>query len=380
MNSSARIYLDNNATTLLDPQVLQAMLTELQGPPANPSSLHYFGQRAKILLTKARKTVAAFFDAKAEEVIFTSGGTEGLNFLLKGLFSQQKPQGHLITTTIEHSCVYQTILQLQGAGLDVTFLPTGERGAPLPVMIEEAIRPTTRALVLSAANGETGAKIDITEIASIAQKKGIPFILDAVAMVGKEPIPSHPGISALALSAHKFHGPKGVGAVIVKPSFKTHPLFIGGAQENFRRAGTENLSAILGLAESVSLLQDRQETITQHLLNLREHFESTLSRELKDFSINATAPRVANTTNCSIYGVDGETLLIHLDMAGIAASHGSACSSGAIEPSRVLLNMGLDQKRARSSLRFSLSRFNTRLEIDQALERIIEIVSKLRNF
>ena len=373
----ARIYLDNNASTALDPRVFKAMLAEFSGPPANPSSVHYFGQQAKTLLAGARKTVASFFGTKPEEILFTSGGTESMNLLLRGFFSN-RPRGHLITTAIEHSCVYQTAKTLEGAGLNVTYVPVDLWGAPLPEAIEAAIRPDTQAIALTAANGETGVRLDIEKIAAIAHRREIPLILDSVAMIGKEAMPMPLGVSAVALSGHKFHAPKGIGAVIIRPTFKLIPLFTGGGQEYSRRAGTENLAGILGLAEAIGILKEKQPEITQNLKDLRDHFELTLMRELGDIAINGSGPRIANTTNLVFSGVDGETLLIHLDMAGIAASHGSACSSGALEPSRVLLNMGIDKQTARSSLRFSVSRFNTKEEINACLERMIEIITRLR--
>lgn len=373
----SRIYLDNNATTALDPRVFKAMAVEFSGPPTNPSSVHYFGQQAKIQLAEARKTVASFFGAKPEETLFTSGGTESINLLLRGFFST-RPRGHLITTAIEHSCLYKTAKILEGAGLSVTHVPVDISGAPHPDAIQAAIRPDTQAIALSAANGETGVKLAIKPIAALAEERGIPLILDAVAYIGKEALPFPAGVSAIALSGHKFHAPKGIGAAIIRPSFKLTPLLTGGGQEHARRAGTENLAAILGLAEAIRILQESQPAITQQLQGLKNHFELTLLRTVGAIEINGAGPRIANTSNLFIDGVDGETLLIHLDMAGIAASHGSACSSGALEPSRVLLNMGLGKQRARSSLRFSFSRFNTREEIDACLERMIEIISSLR--
>lgn len=374
---NSRIYLDNNATTALDPRVFKAMLAEFSGPPGNPSSVHYFGQQAKSHLSEARKTVASFFGARPEETLFTSGGTESVNLLLRGFFSS-RPRGHLITTAIEHSCIYKTVKVLEGAGLRVTFVPVDSWGAPLPEAIEAAIQSDTQAIALSAANGETGVKLDIAAIAAIAEKHSIPLILDAVAWIGKEKMPMPPGVSAIALSGHKFHAPKGIGAAIIRPSFKISPLLTGGGQEHARRAGTENLAGILGISEAVRILGEKQSEITEHLQDLQSRFELSLLRNIEGVDVNGSGPRIPSTSNLFIDGIDGETLLIHLDMAGIAASHGSACSSGALEPSRVLLNMGLGKKRARSSIRFSFSRFNTREEIDASLDRMMEIISNLR--
>jgi cysteine desulfurase len=373
----ARIYLDNNATTVLDPRVFKAMLSDFSGPPANPSSIHYFGQMAKSSLANARRSIASFFGAKPEELIFTSGGTEGLNMLIRGLFGS-RPKGHLITSPVEHSAIYHTVQALEGAGLDVTYLKIDSWGAPLPQQIEEAIRPNTCAIVLAAANGETGVKLDIDKTAQIAYSREIPLILDAVAYVGKELLPLPPGVSAVAFSGHKFHAPKGIGGVIARSSLKLTPLLTGGGQEFQRRAGTENLAGIFALAEAIQILREKQSEITQYLKDLRDHLELTLMREIPDISLNGLGPRIANTTNLAFRGIDGETLLMHLDMAGVAVSHGSACSSGALEPSRVLLQMGMDRSIARSSLRFSVGRFNTREEINACVERLSEVVRKIR--
>lgn len=369
-----RIYLDNNATTAVDPRVFKVMLADLCGPPSNPSSNHWFGQQAKARLMAARQSAASYFDAKPDEITFTSCGTESLNLMLRGL----KPNGHVLTTSIEHSAMHKTLQSLEAQGLAVTYMPVGLWGAPLPEEIERNIRPDTRAIALSASNGETGIRIDLESIASLAHKKGIPLLLDCVSYIGKEPLVLHPGISAIALSGHKFHAPKGIGLLFHRSFLKLAPLFTGGGQEYHLRAGTENLAAILGLAEALQIVKENQRQITEQIRDLRLHFENGLKREVSDLAINGEGPRISNTSNLAFLGVDGETLLMQLDLAGIAASHGSACSSGAAEPSRILLQMGIDRKAARSSIRFSLGRTNTREEIDRAIEIISGIVKKLR--
>lgn len=369
-----RIYLDNNATTALDPKVFKAILNDLSGPPANPSSVHFFGQRARGLLTQARQTTADFFGVKPDEVFFTSGGTESIHWMLHSLAKK----GHLITTAIEHSSVYKTIQNLEAGGWEVDYLPVSSWGAPTVEQIEAAIRPNTQAMVFSASNGETGVKIDLENIASLAEKHQIPFLLDAVAFIGKEPFVMPKGVSALALSGHKFHGPKGVGALISRSSFKIKPCFLGGPQEMQKRAGTENLSGILGLAEALSIVKEQEEIFSANILDLRCHLEHELKSAVGDILIHGEGPRISNTTNAAFLGADGESLLMHLDLAGVAVSHGSACSSGALEPSRVLTKMGIDRKIARSSIRISLSRFTTREEIDQFLEIITHLVQKMR--
>ena len=368
-----RVYLDNNSTTSLDPRVFKAMLADLSGPPANPSSVHWFGVQAKNALVAARGKIASFFGAKPDEITFTSCGTESINLMLRGL----PFKGHLITTAIEHSAMYRTIQALEAQGLSVTYLPVGLWGSPLPEQIEAAIRPDTIAIALSAANGETGVQIDLLNIASIAEKRGLPLLLDCVSFIGKESLPLHPAISAIAVSGHKFHAPKGTGLLFHRASLKLMPQLTGGNQEYRLRAGTENLAGIFGLAEALQILREEQTIITQKLSDLRLHFENGLKRVLPDIEINGEGPRISNTSNIAFLGLDGESLLMHLDLAGIAASHGSACSSGALEPSRVLTQMGIDKKRARSSVRFSFGRENTREEVDHVLGKLTEIATSL---
>lgn len=359
------IYLDNNATTPIDPQVFAAMQADLGGLPLNPSSVHSLGQKARQHLQTARKDVATFFGFHPEEVIFTSGGTESINLFLRSL-----PKGHILTSSIEHSAIDETLKALPSS---ITRLPVDLTGAVSPEQIQNAIRPDTLAIVLSASNTETGVKIDLPSIAQIALAHRIPLFIDAVSYVGKELLTPHPGITAIAISGHKFHGPKGIGALLVRSSFSLSPLITGGGQERMRRSGTENLAGILGLAEAIRILSTRQSSITAHIHSLRDHFEKTLQQAIPDLIIQGQGPRICNVSNLAFPHIDGETLLLQLDLAGVAASHGSACSSGALEPSRVLLNMGLSRKQARSSLRFSFSRMNTLEEVERATDAIIRL-------
>ncbi len=346
------IYLDNNATTQVLPEVLDVILSELSGGPANPSSSHFFGREAKKKLSAARELIAAYLKAKPQEILFTSGGTEGLNLLLR------PAKEHIITSNVEHSAVYRT---LQG---DITYLPVGTYGAVTPEAVKAAITDKTTLIVLSAANNETGVKTNIEAIGNIALQANIPFIVDGVALLGKEHFTIPPGVSAMVFSGHKIHAPKGIGFIYVRSNFKLEPLLTGGDQEFSKRAGTENLAGILGLAKAVELINPgKMET-------LRDYFEDQLKGKIE---INGTGPRICNTSNLSFTGVDGETLLIGLDQAGIAASHGSACASGALEPSRILQNMGLPRPRVLSSLRFSLSRFTTQQEIDTVIQTLLRL-------
>jgi cysteine desulfurase len=368
-----RIYLDNNATTGVDPRVLEAMLTELSSLPGNPSSIHYYGQEARQRLQYSREIIAAFFQVNPREVIFTSGGTEAMNLMLRGFFSKEI-SGHAITSNIEHSCVDNTLKSLQKNGLDISFLPAGLLGAVSPEQIQNAIRPNTRFIVLSAVNNETGVKLDIDDIAQTALKAGIPLIVDGIAWLGKELFTLHPGISAICFSGHKFHAPKGIGFAIVRPPMKIHPFITGGQQEYSLRAGTENLPGIIGLAKAVELLNIELPEATSRMAMLRDRLEAGILQRIDSVVVNGIGKRICNTSNLSFPDDYGEDLLIALDMAGIAVSHGSACSAGALEPSRVLTNMGVAPQIARSAIRFSLSRDTTLDEIDTAIEIIAGIV------
>jgi cysteine desulfurase len=297
--------------------------------------------------------------------------------ILQG-FCEINNHAHIITSDIEHSSIFNTIKALEKKGHQITFLSPTKQGSINPEDVKAHIRHNTRLIILSAVNSETGVKNDIHAIAAIAKEGGLPFAVDAVALLGKEPFTIPDGVAAMAFSGHKLHAPKGIGLTFVRSSIKLSPLLTGGEQEYSKRAGTENLSGILGLAKAVDLLNIELPVGAERMRVLRDRLEKELIQSLGDILVNGSGPRIANTTNLCFLGVDGEALLISLDRAGIAASHGSACASGALEPSRVLLNMGIPKDRARSSIRFSLSRFTTEEEIDHALNIICEIVRALR--
>lgn len=363
------LYFDNNATTSLDPLVLETMLEEMRRHPANPSSQHTWGREAKKRLEDAREEVASHFSFAPTEVFFTSGGTENAN-----LFCHSLPvEGHLISTKIEHSCLFQNVQALEKKGVQVTYLPVGPSGAPKIEELQKAFRNDTKALLFSAANNETGVKLDVEAFAALAKEKNTPLFLDAVAWVGKEPLPSHPGITALSISAHKFHGPKGAGALLCRKKFPLSPLLLGGGQEKGVRSGSENLPAILGMTTALRLALQRLSHTTPHLLSLQNAFESQLRRGFPPILVQGTDPRIANTSALSFPKVDGESLLIELDRAGIFASHGSACSSGARQASRVLLEMGVPHSLALSSIRFSFSKDTTLEEVDEGAQRLLSL-------
>lgn len=377
MIAQNKIYLDNNASTPIDPRVLEVVIKDLSESVGNPSGIHSFGQHSRQKLSKARQTIAQALGVNAHEIVFTSGGTEGANYILRGFFSE-RPAGHLITSDIEHACVYGCAKFLEANGCAATFLSAGSSGVISPDAVRAALRPHTRLIALMAVNNETGVKTDLEAIAAIAQEANVFLFVDGVALLGKEHFSIPAGVSAMSFSGHKIHAPKGVGFAIVRSKLPLQPLLIGGEQEFGRRAGSENLSGIVGLAEAVRLLKEELPDAEQKMRALRDYFESELMRRLEGITINGSGMRVCNTSNICFAGVEGETLLTALDMAGIAVSHGSACSSGALEPSRVLLNMGLTRAQAASSVRFSLSRRTTKEEIDRTLEVLQGLVKRLR--
>lgn len=347
------------------------MLPELKGFLGNPSSVHSWGQEAKNLLSQSRTKVAEFFRVAPQEVVFTSGATESIHLFLHSL----PPNAHIISTKSEHAAIYETILSSDNPK---TFLSLDANGKISLAELENAIGPNS-VLILSAANSETGIKIDLEKIACIAKKNQTPFFVDAVQIIGKEPFFPHKGISAFAISAHKFHGPKGIGALISRVPRRYPLVSPGGGQEGKKRSGTENLSGILALAQSLSILQKEGDFFEKAMRGLRDFFEEKLLKDVGDLIIHGkNQPRVCNTSNIAFLGVDGEALLIALDQRGIAASHGSACSAGALEPSRALSAMGIPKDILRSSIRFSLSRMNTEEEIVLAIREIRESVQKNR--
>lgn len=372
---SDTIYLDNNATTYLHPAVIEEMNKEFALGPANPSSVHSFGRAAKALLLQSRQTIADFFDVSPKEVIFTSSGTEAINLLIRGSLASCSP-GEIITSDIEHSAVIRTIEALKD--FSPKALPAGLWGTIRPEQLRDAINPSTRLIALSAANGETGVKLDLEQIATIAHEHKIPLVIDGVALLGKELFSLPKGVSGIAFSGHKIHGPKGIGIAIARSTLSLTPLITGGGQEYGKRSGTENLAGIAGMAKAISLLEEEFPEGTETMLTLRSHFEAEIQKNLPRTVINGGGPRIPNTSSISFPNIDGESLLIQLDRVGIAASLGAACSSGALEPSRVLLNMGIPRDLARSTLRFSLSRYTPKEKVNRAIELICQQVKFLQ--
>lgn len=381
-----RIHLDNNATTALDPEVYRFLQDELalDLEPANPSSISFFGKAAKARMDKSRAWMKNYFglDAQKDQLLFTSSATEALNMLIKSPFAASL-NGHFATTQIEHPAVYKTCEELVKRGVSGTFIQVTNTGAPTVQAIQEALKPETKLLVLSAANGVTGVKLDLESVAkllSAPQYEKILWVVDAVALLGKERLILPTRIDAAVISAHKIHGPKGIGAALIRQRFQAHPLITGGNQEFKLRAGTENLLCIRGFHKALERLDENQELFTQKMLLLRTYFETELKKKIPSIRVNGTGERVCNTANIcfpQLPNRGAESLLMGVDLAGIAASVGSACTSGGIEPSATLLNMGISYSDAGKSLRFSLSRFTTKEQIDYTVETLSNLHTSL---
>jgi cysteine desulfurase len=384
-----RIYLDHNATTPVHPDVLEAMLPYLGSEFGNPSSAHYFGQRARQAIEGAREAVAALIGARPAEIVFTSGGTEADNAAILGVVGHalrtRKQSGpsplHVITTAIEHDAVLNACGALEARGVSVTYVPAGRDGIVSPDAIRSAIRPETALISVMHANNEIGTLQPIEEIGQIAAEADIPFHTDAVQSAGKIPIDVNRfGVALLSLSAHKFYGPKGVGALFVRRGVEIDSLLYGGGNERGRRAGTENVAAIAGLGKACELARSDMAEASAHLCELRNRLEEGLLARIPGARVNGhPARRTPNTLSLMLPGVDSESLVIALDLAGLACSAGAACSSGAVDPSHVLTAIGLIPVEARASLRFSVGRANTREEVDKALELIPAAVARQRD-
>jgi cysteine desulfurase len=374
-----RVYLDNNATTPLRPEVFDAMRPYFGEQFGNASSIHSYGQETRAAVEDARESVAALLGANASEIVFTSGGTEGDNLALAGL---AEAGDHVITSTIEHHAVLHAAKHLEEIGCKVTFLPVDGRGLVDPDDVKRALRPNTKLISIMMANNETGVLQPVEAIGEIALEAGVRFHTDGVQAAGKVPLAVRTiGCHASTISAHKIHGPQGVGALYVKKGTKIKPLFHGGRHERSRRAGTENVAGIVGLGEAARIAKSGlDQKDDERMSALRDRLEQGILRQVEETSVNsAGALRVPNTTNVRFDHIEGESLVIALDLKGLAVSTGAACSSGAIEPSHVLLAMGLRASEARSSIRFSLGKQTTEEDIDFALELIPATVARLRD-
>ena len=377
-----RVYMDANATTPLLPEVMEAMRPYWMEHFGNASSIHWHGQQAHTAVNRARETMAEFFDCHEAEVVFNSGGTEGDNTAIFGLLH---PGDHLITTSIEHSAILQAARRVAQRGIETTFVAPQPSGLIDPIDIRRAIRPETRLISVMLANNETGVLQPVEEIGRIAAETGIFFHIDAVQGAGKVEFDMRRfGCHLCSISAHKMHGPKGVGAMFVRRGTPIEPLLVGGSHERRQRAGTENVPGIVGLAKAAELaMHSLADGTIDRLATMRDWLQEGIL-QIGGTGLNGgkdgdqAVPRVANTTNIWFDQLEGEALVIALDLKGVSISGGSACHSGATEPSHVLMAMGLDKTRARASLRFSLLKTATGADIDHVLQVVPQAVEHLR--
>jgi cysteine desulfurase len=379
-----RIYLDNSATTQPDPRVIEAMLPFLTEKFGNASSIHHFGQEARAAVDKARHQVAALINARPNEITFTSGGTESNNLAIRGLVEANEKYGrHIITSAIEHSAVKNVCEDLEKRGYQVTYLPVYENGIVRIEDVKNAITDDTILISIMTANNEIGTIQPVEEIGKLVRElrqtgRKIWFHTDAVQAVGKIPVDVEAiGCDLLSISAHKIYAPKGIGALYVRRGVRLHPQNIGGHQERERRGGTESVAHIVAFGKACEVAKD--ETAAD-LAPLRDRLEDTVFERVKGSHPNGDRDsRLPNIANISFEGVEGEGLLINLDMQGVAVSTGSACSSGSLEPSPVIRALGRNDELARGAIRFSLGRFNTEQDIDRLLEVLPASVEALRN-
>jgi cysteine desulfurase len=378
-----RIYLDHNATTPVDSAAAEAMMRALQDLFGNASSVHYYGQQAKAAVDTARSSIAALIGAEPSEVIFTSGGTEADNFAIRGAAEALEHTGrkHLVTSGIEHEAVLNTFKALGRRGWRTTILPLDASGIVSPDRLSEAISDETALVSIMHANNEIGTIQPVAELARISHARGALFHTDAVQTAGKIPLDVRAlGADLVALSGHKFYGPKGAGALWVKRGVRLMPFLAGGKQERNRRAGTENVPGLIGMGVAAARAMEKMPTEGRRLAALRDRLERGILAAVPNTEVNgARDTRVPNTTNISFDRVEAESLLIALDLEGVAVSTGSACSSGTLEPSHVLKAMNLPSHRAHNSIRFSLGAANTEAEIDHVIAILPKIVSKLRS-
>ncbi len=379
----SRVYLDHNATTPVAPEVADRMDRAVRELWGNASSVHHFGQQAKAGVDDARSQVAALLGADAAEIVFTAGGTEGDNFALRGAAEALEPTGrrHLIASAIEHEAVLNTLKALARRGWRVTLLPVDQSGIVRPDSLREVITDDTAIVSVMHANNEIGTVQPVAELAAIAKAHGALVHTDAVQTAGKLPIDVHSlGVDLLSVSAHKFYGPKGIGALWVRRSVRLLPFLTGGRQERNRRAGTENVPAIVGLGVAAERATGKMAEESARLAALRDRLEGAILAAVAGAERNGAAePRVPNTSNISFSRIESESLLIGLDLEGVAVSSGSACSSGTLEPSHVLKAMGLPHARTLSSIRFSLGESNTEADVDRVIRVLPPLVEKLRS-
>lgn len=375
----ALCYLDNNATTRVAPEVVEAMLPFLQEHWGNASSVYGFGRRVAQQIDEARAQVAALIHADPANVIFTSGGTESINAVLRSAVASPGKR-HMVTTAVEHSATLNCCRVLEAQGCEVTLLPVDTDGALALAELERSLRPDTALVSVMWANNETGVVFPIADIAALCRARQIPVHTDAVQAAGKLVLDVDlAGVDFLTLSAHKLYAPKGMGALFVGPRARFQPLMVGGGQEHGRRAGTENVPGIIGFGRAAELAATRLTEDASRIGQLRDRMEDGILASVSGVRRNGPrAPRLPNTSNLAFDGIEAEAALLLLDPLGICASSGSACMTGSLEPSHVLTAMGFEPARARSSLRFSLGRYTTAADVDYLLAQLPAVIAKLR--
>jgi len=373
-----RVYLDNNATTPVLPEVFEAMRPFFGERFGNASSIHHHGQETRAAVEDARESVADLLGCSAAEIVFTSGGTESDNLAIAGWVAAGD---HVITSSIEHHAVLHACKHLEKIGCEVTILPVDGRGLIDPSDVRRALRPNTKLISVMMANNETGVRQPVEEIGKIASESNVLFHTDAVQAAAKVPIRVRQiGCDALSISGHKIHAPQGVGALYVQKGTRIQPLFHGGRHERSRRAGTENVPGIVALGKAAQLAKEALDRSDNHkMAAMRDRLEQGILAQVDEAGVNGeSATRVPNTTNLHFDHIDGEAVVIALDLKGLAVSTGAACSSGAIEPSHVLIAMGLRAEQARASIRFSLGKQTTEADVDFALSLVPETIARLR--
>ncbi len=376
-----RHYFDYNATTPVAPEVLRAVLPYLEQSYGNASSIHTFGQQARLGVERARRQVAALLNAKSAEIVFTSGGTEADNLAILGAaYGSGKPAKHVITSTIEHPAVLNTCRHLESQGVDVTYLSGGSRGVVSVEDVRGALRPETVLITIMHANNELGTVQPITEIARLARDSGIPFHTDGVQSAAKITTDVQQlGVDLFALSGHKIYGPQGVGALYIRKGTVLEPVLFGGSHERGRRPGTENVPGIVGLGEAAALAQRDLDSEGRRLSSLRDRLQESILARVESAVVNGDGvERTPNTTNIRFDHIEGEAMVIALDLKGVAVSSGAACSSGAVKPSHVLTAIGLSTEQAKSSIRFSLGKETTDEDVNALLEAVPSVVAHLR--
>jgi len=381
MTGRRLVYMDHAATTPAAPEVVEAMLPYFTERFGNPSSIYGIARESKAAVDTAREQVARAINASPEEIYITSGGTESDNWAIKGVaYANRKRGNRIVTSAIEHHAVLHTCQYLERQGFELTYLPVDEFGRVSPSALAEAITDETILVSIMAANNEIGTLEPIADCARICRERGVYFHTDAVQAIGSVPVDvKEQGVDLLSLSAHKFYGPKGVGALYVRQGVRLDNLLHGGGQERRRRAGTENLAGIVGMGVAIERAAARRQEYARRLTALRERLYAGLIERIEHVRLNGhPTERLPGNLNCSFEFIEGESMLLMLDHAGVAASTGSACTSGSLEPSHVLLAIGLEHATAHGSLRFTLGESNTEADVDYVLETLPPIVERLR--